>query len=96
MTLEAETKAKKRALDAVLDDLSPESLKVVRHFAEFLRHRADQGQPAVAAEPGVPYLYPSVGTPISNMQALARLLTEGYDGDSVLDTEALYDGDCQA
>jgi hypothetical protein len=94
MSIEAETKARKEALDAVLDDLSPESLEVVRQFAEFLRRQAQQGQPVVTvAETGAPYLYPSVATPAAVMQALSGVLVDGYDGDAVADTEALYDGD---
>ena len=94
MSAEAETKARKEALDAVLDELPPESLEVVRQFAEFLRRQAQQGQPVVTvAEAGAPYLYPNVATPVAIMQALSGVLAEGYDGDAVADTEALYDGD---
>jgi hypothetical protein len=93
MSIEAETKARKEALDAVLDELPPESLEMVRQFAEFLRRQAQQRQPVVTvAEPGAPYLYPSVATPVAVMQALSGVLVEGYDGDAVADTEALYDG----
>ena len=47
----------------------------------------------MAAEAGAPYRCPSVATPVAVMQALSGVLAEGYDGDAVADTEALYDGD---
>ena len=37
--------------------------------------------------------YPTVSTPLSSLQALSDLLKEGYEGDALADTEALYDGD---
>jgi hypothetical protein len=37
-----------------------------------------------------PYLYPSVGVPVSSLDGLMGLLTEGYKGDALADTEALY------
>lgn len=40
-----------------------------------------------------PYLYPTVATPVTSLQALSQLLDEGYEGDALADTEALYDGD---
>ncbi len=86
----------KSAIRALLDDLPPESLAVVRQFVEFLRQKAQQGQPVTSAavkESHPPYLYPTVSTPIANMQALVGVLEKGYEGDALADTEALYDGD---
>jgi hypothetical protein len=36
-------------------------------------------------------LYPSVGVPASSLDGLMALLTEGYKGDALADTQALYD-----
>ena len=76
-----------------MDELPSESLEVVRQFAEYLRYQAELARLVVAAEASVPYLYPNVATPVSNMRALSSVLDEGYDGDSVLDIEALHNGD---
>jgi hypothetical protein len=47
------------------------------------RTRAD-GQPP-------PYVYPSVPCPAATIDAWMNLLPEGYEGDALADTEALYD-----
>ncbi len=97
MSIEAETKARKEALDVVLDELSPERLDVIRQFAEFLSRQVQQAQPVViAAEAGAPYLYPSVATPVAVMQTLSGVLAEGYDGDAVADTDATPPTDSSA
>ena len=79
---------------SLLDDLPPESLNVVNQFVQFLHERARQGQPVVSEsddEGKVPYLYPSVGVPAKSLDGLIGLLSEGYEGDALADTEALYD-----
>lgn len=95
MTTMLQTQTTKEAIDALLDTLPPESLTVVRQFVEFLRQQAQQGQPVVTAVAEVhpPYLYPTVATPISNLQSLGHGLNVGYEGDALADTEALYDED---
>lgn len=47
---------------------------------------------AVAAEQP-PYLYPTVPVPYSVFEGLSKVLSEGYEGDALADSEALYDGD---
>ncbi len=37
------------------------------------------------------YLYPTVALPASSLEAWTKLLDEGYGGDALADTEALYD-----
>ncbi len=37
-------------------------------------------------------VYPTVATPLFSLQALSGLLKDGYEGDALADTEALYDG----
>lgn len=94
VTEETELKATKQAIDEALDALPPESLDVVRRFAEFLRQQAEAGHPVVTTpESHMPYRYPNVTTPTANLQALPHVLAEGYDGDASDDAEALYDED---
>jgi hypothetical protein len=91
---QVKTNTTKQAIDTLLDELPPESLVVVRRFVEFLRQQADQGQFVITtAASRPPYLYPTVSTPASSLQALPQLLDEGYEGDALADTESLYDGD---
>jgi hypothetical protein len=40
---------------------------------------------------GKPYRYPSVAMPVSSLDAWMNLITEGYEGDALADTEAVYD-----
>jgi prevent-host-death family protein len=47
---------------------------------------------AVAAEQP-PYQYPTVPVPYSVFEGLSKVLSEGYEGDALADSEALYDGD---
>ncbi len=98
MTAAVEAKTTKEVIEALLDELPPESLAVVRQFVEFLHQQAQQGHavvetPAMAAEPRPPYRYPTVPLPASSLQAWTKLLDEGYEGDALADTEALYNGD---
>jgi prevent-host-death family protein len=57
--------------------------------------RVDAGSPTASSgkdvhpRPGAQD--PIVTTPISNLSALSQVLNEGYAGDALADTEALYD-----
>ena len=60
-----------------------------------LERSSKQTSPEMAVtEPSRSYRtqrYPTVANPISSLDAWVDLLPEGYDGDAVADTEALYD-----
>jgi hypothetical protein len=78
----------------LLNDLPPESMAVVKQFVEFLREQTRRGQPVVTAvkeQSTTPYLYPSVAAPAASLLGWTNLLVEGYGGDALADTEALYD-----
>ena len=75
-----------------MDELPPESLTVVEQFVEFLRHKAQQPSVAVVSEEAAPtYLYHTIENPASSLSAWLNLLPEGYEGDALADSEALYD-----
>ncbi len=78
---------------SLLEKLPPESLNVVEQFVRFVYELAQKGQvvATVAKPPGAPYLYPTVPVPASTLRQLVDLLPEGYEGDALADTEALYD-----
>lgn len=76
------TQETKKEITDLLDDLPPESLQTVEHFVRFLR---EQGPVTVGPR------YPTAGTPASSLDAWLDLLSEGYEGDALADTEALYD-----
>ena len=77
---------------ALLNDLPPESLTVVEQFVQFLREQARRGQPVVSVrEERPPYHYPTVPVPASSLDGWLDLVSEGYEGDALADTEALYD-----
>lgn len=97
-TLSMQIETAKGVITTLLDDLPPESLPVVQQFVEFLRQQAQQGRPVVTTpstttEPKAPYIYPTVTAPYSALEGLTHILAEGYEGDALADTEALYDGD---
>jgi hypothetical protein len=93
MTTLSDTQDTKEVIDALLDELPPESLTVVRQFVEFLRQQAQQGHPIGANAEAPQYRYPNAPTPAATLQAWTELLDEGYEGDALADAEALYDGD---
>ena len=69
-------------------------VQLVEQFARFLREQNRQGRKiAVAREKGKrqPYLYPTVSVPASTVDNWVGLLSEGYEGDALEDSEALYD-----
>lgn len=66
----------------LLGDLPPESLKLVEQFVRSLK-----SQPPGAGQPR----YPTIGVPAESLALWETLLTEGYDGDALADTESAYD-----
>jgi hypothetical protein len=78
----ASAKTTKQTIAGMLDDLSPESLKVVEQFVRFLRQ-----QGSAIAE----FRYPTVSAPASSLNTWAKLLREGYEGNALVDTEDLYE-----
>ena len=92
-----EEEATQERINSLLKGMPLESLRMVEQFVRFLDEQARNGQPVVTkeAEPQgqPPYKYPSVPLPVSFLDGWVNLLQEGYDGDALMDTEALYDGD---
>ncbi|MEW5987068.1 MAG: hypothetical protein AB1791_10580 [Chloroflexota bacterium] len=79
---------------SLLDDLPPDSLRVVEQFVEFLHVQAQRQQliTVVSVLPQkAPYPYPTVAVPASTLYAWTNLIPGGYEGDALADTEALYD-----
>ncbi|MFQ6016156.1 MAG: hypothetical protein ACE5NP_12035, partial [Anaerolineae bacterium] len=86
--------ATKSRILVLLAALPPESLAVVEQFVRFLHQQIRQAQP-VATVFGQgrhpPYIYPTVAVPPSSLDGWLNLVPEGYEGDALADTEALYD-----
>jgi hypothetical protein len=81
---------------SLLDELPSESLVVVEQFVRFLHEQARQGRTVTTVSESEeakhpPYIYPSIAVPPSSIDAWLDLLPEGYEGDALADTEALYD-----
>ncbi|MBU1661414.1 MAG: hypothetical protein KKD28_08065 [Chloroflexi bacterium] len=84
----------RKKIFSLLDALPDESLAVAEQFLRFLRQQAWQGQLVVTSsvkEEQPPYLYPTVAVPTSSLNGWLNLLPEGYEGDALADSEALYD-----
>ncbi len=92
-----ETEADREHLHKLLDKLPAESLPVVEAFLRFLNRQAEEQKPVILTEPQAagekrpPYRYPAVAAPISALREVIGILPEGYEGDALADTEALYD-----
>lgn len=84
----------RQSILSLLDDLPPESLAMVETFVRFLRDQAQQGRPVVAPPELAErprFRYPTVPVPASSLDKWMDLVPQGYDGDALADTEALYD-----
>ena len=82
-------------ISALIDELPPESLKLVEQFIRFLRQQAQMGQPVGAMavkEAQKPYLYPTVRVPTESLTELIGIMPS-VGGDALEDSEALYDLD---
>lgn len=79
---------------SLLNDLPPEGIAVAEQFVRFLHDVVQQGSAAPTvisqAAPSV-VTYPSIGLPPATLQAWSDLIAEGYTGDALTDTEALYE-----
>jgi hypothetical protein len=85
MEASTSTQATKYAIAGMLDDLSPESLSAVEQFVRFLPDRQPDLPAAVR--------YPTKAAPATSLTGWVNLLSEGYDGNALADTEAISDGD---
>lgn len=87
------TRATQNRIVSLLGELPPESLTIVERFVQFLREQARRGQPVVVVseQKERPYTYPTVTVPASSLDGWLNLVPEGYEGDALADTEALYD-----
>ena len=71
----------RQRINELLDELPPQILPSMEHL-RFLR----QQEPSTLGSG-----YPTVENPVSSLSAWLDLVPEGYDGDALADTEALYD-----
>ena len=76
---------------ALLEELPPDSLPMVETFIRFMQAQ----QTAVGEKPThfqqPPWRYPTVRVPAASLDNLLGLLDEGYEGDALADTEAIYE-----
>lgn len=81
--------ATRQTILALLDELPPDSLPMVETFIRFMQTQ----QTAVAElhQEQTPWRYPTMRVPAASLDNLLSLLDEGYEGDALVDTEAIYD-----
>jgi hypothetical protein len=70
-----------------IDELSPEGLRDLHQYLEFLRHRRQERD----REPTVEPAYPTRFVSAERLDALTGVVNIG--GDALADSEALYDAD---
>ncbi len=62
---------------------------MVEQFMRFLHSQEREYPSDEPKQPG--FHYPTVTVPASSLDVWMNLLAEGYDGNALADTEALYD-----
>ena len=72
-----------RRILGLLNELTPDNLELVEQLVERLR-TVNPSQLAA-------YTFPTITTPASSLVSLTGLLGEGYQGDALNDSEAIYD-----
>jgi hypothetical protein len=88
------TQQTQRHITSLLDDLPAETLILVERFVEFLHEQARQGRSVALIseqQEQPPYRYPTIPVPASTLDAWMNLLLEGYEGDALADSEAVWD-----
>lgn len=83
----------KQKITRLLDDLPPDSLTMVEQFVTFLHQQQIQQDRlnVITAREGTLYRYPTVDNDPSTLGAWLDILSQGYEGNAVADSEALYD-----
>ncbi|OAN48606.1 hypothetical protein A6A03_07480 [Chloroflexus islandicus] len=74
---------------ALVQTLPAESLPIVEAFVRFVQAQ----QMASFTQPATPWRYPTVAAPAISLENWLNLLDEGYEGDALADTEAVFDED---
>jgi hypothetical protein len=67
----------------LLDGLPLDSKITVKQFILFMYNQVQQRQPALT--------FPLVTVPVSKLSGLINLLSPGYEGNALKDTEAFFD-----
>lgn len=75
----------------LLQDIPAENLAFIEQFVLFMSQKGQSVVIASQSEEKTLYLYPTVPVPASTLNNWSGLLDEGYEGDALADTEALYD-----
>lgn len=74
---------------ALVQSLPAENLPIVEAFIRFVQAQ----QVAALTQPAMPWRYPTVAAPAVSLENWLHLLDEGYEGDALADTEAVFDED---
>ncbi|MEM7538887.1 MAG: hypothetical protein AAF639_42415 [Chloroflexota bacterium] len=79
----------------MIDRLSPSDLMTVKYFAEFLHEHPEAVEAFTSMNAQQSQYtedrYPTIGVPAKNLDGWAGKYFAGYEGDSLEDSEALYD-----
>lgn len=82
------TQTTRQNILVLLDELPPDSLPLVEKFMRFVQ---TEPEPFATTPSKTPWLYPTVPVPADSLDNWMKLLSTGYEGDALADTEALYD-----
>jgi hypothetical protein len=82
MTTPAPPQSTRERIATLLNDLPSESLLLVEQFVRSLKEKPARREQS---------RYPIVFVPAGKVALWETILSEGYDGDALADTESLYD-----
>ncbi|MBI3913902.1 MAG: hypothetical protein HY327_06920 [Chloroflexi bacterium] len=90
-TLTKSPEAIKKRIAILLADFPPDRLDFVEQLVLFLHEQTQTPATRVTREKRAPYLYPTVPVSVTTLNAWMNLLPNGYEGDALADSEAVYE-----
>jgi hypothetical protein len=88
--LQQDDARRRERISTLLEQIPAEDLVFVERYIEFLSQQKPPDAVLIQEEKPT-YLHPTVPVPAATFINWLNLLPEGYEGDALADTEALYD-----
>lgn len=82
--------AQRTALHQAIEMLPEHILPDLARFIEFLRFKTGEVR-STASTASTPYRYPTITLPATTLHELVGIMPADFEGDALMDTEALYD-----
>lgn len=86
-----EITASRQRIQTLLEEMPAENLPFLEQFLQLINHYNPSLTPPSEQKQETPYRYPTVAMPASSLRGWSQILEEGYEGDALADSEAIYD-----